>query len=108
VRRGPEAAGSHGVVVDVGEESRTPVVSFDAQLRDRVADVVRRETGVAPLLPTGAGHDAGVLAAEVPTAMVFVRNPTGTSHSPAEEATRADCLVGVRVLAALLEELACR
>ena len=50
--------------------------------------------GGAPVLPTGAGHDAGVLAACVPAAMLFVRNPTGTSHSPAESATDEDCLAG--------------
>ena len=34
-----------------------------------------------------AGHDAGILsAAGIPTAMLFVRNPTGVSHSPAEHA----------------------
>ena len=59
-------------------------------------------------MPTGAGHDAGILAAEVPTAMLFVRNPTGVSHSPAEHAEAADCLAGVAALATVLEELACR
>ena len=50
--------------------------------------------------PTGAGHDAGILAAAgVPTAMLFVRNPTGVSHSPAEHAEAADCLAGVDALA---------
>jgi N-carbamoyl-L-amino-acid hydrolase len=38
--------------------------------------------------------------------MVFVRNPTGVSHSPAEHAERADCLVGVAALAAVLRTLA--
>jgi len=60
----------------------------------------------APVLPTGAGHDAGVLAARVPTAMLFVRNPTGVSHSPAEHADLADCEAGVRALALVLENLA--
>ena len=60
------------------------------------------------MLPTGAGHDAGVLAAHLPTAMLFVRNPTGVSHSPAEAATDADCAAGVAALARVLEELACR
>jgi len=40
--------------------------------------------------------------------MLFVRNPTGTSHSPEESAELADCLAGVRALAAVVEELACR
>ena len=48
-----------------------------AGLADRWGDV--------PVIPTMAGHDAGILAAAgVPTAMMFVRNPTGVSHSPEE------------------------
>jgi len=38
--------------------------------------------------------------------MIFVRNPTGVSHSPAEHAEVADCLVGVDALAETLERLA--
>jgi N-carbamoyl-L-amino-acid hydrolase len=37
--------------------------------------------------------------------MLFVRNPTGVSHSPAEHASRDDCLAGVEALATVLEEL---
>jgi N-carbamoyl-L-amino-acid hydrolase len=59
-----------------------------------------------PVLDTGAGHDAGILAqAHVPAAMLFVRNPTGVSHSPAEHAERADCLAGVDALATVIETL---
>jgi N-carbamoyl-L-amino-acid hydrolase len=58
-------------------------------------------------LSTGEGHDAGILAAAgVPSAMIFVRNPTGVSHSPAEYAERADCLAGVEALGAVLARLA--
>ncbi len=47
------------------------------------------------MLPTAAGHDAGILSAQVPpTAMLFVRNPTGVSHSPAEHAEMDDCNEG--------------
>ena len=38
--------------------------------------------------------------------MIFVRNPTGVSHSPAEWAERGDCLAGVRALATVLADLA--
>ena len=42
-------------------------------------------SGGWPVIPTQAGHDAGILSmAGIPTAMLFVRNPTGVSHSPAE------------------------
>jgi N-carbamoyl-L-amino-acid hydrolase len=96
-----------GVTVEVSEESWTPVVDFDHGLRERLAAVVGGGTP-APILPTGAGHDAGILAAAgVPSAMLFVRNPTGVSHSPEEHAEQADCQAGVVALASVLEEL-CR
>ena len=67
-----------------------------------------KRAGVVPVLATGAGHDAGVLASEVPAAMLFVRNPTGVSHSPAEHADRIDCIAGVVALAAVLDDLTTR
>ncbi|HEV2361460.1 MAG TPA: M20/M25/M40 family metallo-hydrolase, partial [Acidimicrobiales bacterium] len=54
---------------------------------------------------TGAGHDAGILGGRVPTAMLFVRNPTGVSHSPAESAPIEDCVAGVEALTAVLAHL---
>ena len=103
-----EAAAVHGVEVGVHRESFTPPVEFDAGLRDRLARVLAGREIAAPSLPTGAGHDAGILAARLPAAMLFVRNPSGVSHSPAEHADMADCEAGVVALAAVLEELAGR
>ncbi|GAA0693040.1 allantoate amidohydrolase [Kitasatospora atroaurantiaca] len=93
-----------GVRVELTRESYTPVVDFDGPLRDRLA----KRLGNVPVLPTGAGHDAGILASAIPTAMLFVRNPSGVSHSPAEYAEEADCLAGVAALADVLEDLACQ
>ena len=102
---------ARAVAVDVGhaagtapvEESYTPDTRFDPTLVTRLA----RLLGDAPVLGTGAGHDAGILAAAgVPAAMLFVRNPTGVSHSPAEHAGRDDCLAGVDALAAVIADLA--
>ncbi|HEV2371264.1 MAG TPA: allantoate amidohydrolase [Streptosporangiaceae bacterium] len=101
------AAQEHGVDLDVSQESVTPAVVFDAGLRESVTACLAARGVRAPALPTGAGHDAGVFAARVPTAMIFVRNPTGVSHSPAEYADMADCEAGVAALAAVLEDLAC-
>ncbi|WP_431683921.1 allantoate amidohydrolase [Kitasatospora sp. KL5] len=98
-----------GVRVELTRESFTPVVDFDGPLRDRLARVIGRgRPDAVPVLPTGAGHDAGILASAIPTAMLFVRNPTGVSHSPAEHAEEADCLAGVAALADVLEDLACQ
>jgi N-carbamoyl-L-amino-acid hydrolase len=100
-KRAVDRAGRDGTRVTVEPESASPEVAFDTALAQRLA----RLLDGAPILPTGAGHDAGVLSAHVPTAMLFVRNPTGVSHSPAEHATDADCEVGVAALARVLEDL---
>ena len=114
--RGPDEAGVRQVVAAVGtaagaspvEESWTPGTSFEPSLRDRLAGLLGGDGTPAPVLPTGAGHDAGILAAAgIPTAMLFVRNPTGVSHSPAEHAEPDDCAIGVAALARVVEELAC-
>lgn len=94
------------VVMTSRQESFSPEVEFDAMLADRLAAVLAARGIDAPSLPTGAGHDAGVLAARLPTAMLFVRNPTGISHSPAEHAEDGDCASGVIALAAVLRDLA--
>jgi N-carbamoyl-L-amino-acid hydrolase len=101
VKRAVDRAGRDGTQVTVEPESVSPEVAFDVSLATRLAALL----GGAPILPTGAGHDAGVLSAHVPTAMLFVRNPTGVSHSPAEHATEADCLAGIEALATVLGEL---
>lgn len=88
------------------QESWTPPTTFDPTLAARLAAVVSPTGDVAPSLGTGAGHDAGILStAGIPSAMLFVRNPTGVSHAPTEFAERDDCLAGVRALAATLTEL---
>ncbi|MET9759711.1 allantoate amidohydrolase [Streptomyces sp. NPDC006372] len=104
-----EYAAAHGIALDVVRESFTPVVEFDHALRDELARILGKDTDItAPVLGTGAGHDAGILSGRVPTAMLFVRNPTGVSHSPAEFAAEDDCAAGVLALADVLEGLARR
>jgi N-carbamoyl-L-amino-acid hydrolase len=84
------------------EESWTPETAFDVPLAKRLSGWLED----APMLATGAGHDAGVLATGgLSTAMLFVRNPTGISHSPSEFAEREDCHRGVEALARVTEEL---
>ncbi|MFE9342199.1 allantoate amidohydrolase [Streptomyces olivaceus] len=102
-----EYAAAHGVDLGVECESFTPVVDFDHALRDELARILGKEADLrVPVLGTGAGHDAGILSGRVPTAMLFVRNPTGVSHSPAEHAVEDDCAAGVHALADVLEGLA--
>jgi beta-ureidopropionase / N-carbamoyl-L-amino-acid hydrolase len=85
------------------EESRTPETVFDDALVTRLNSVLDG----APVMSTGAGHDAGILSnTGVPAVMIFVRNPTGVSHSPAEWAEPDDCLAGVSALTRVLADLA--
>jgi N-carbamoyl-L-amino-acid hydrolase len=94
-----EAAAENCTVI-VQRESMVDRVNFDAALGLELSELL-----AAPVIPTGAGHDAGVFSAHVPTAMLFVRNPSGISHAPEEHADPADCLVGIDALADVLENL---
>ncbi|ASU77698.1 Zn-dependent hydrolase [Actinopolyspora erythraea] len=95
--RAEALAAEEGCAVRLSEESYSDTVSFDGPLRDELTGML-----AAPELPTGAGHDAGVLAARIPTGMLFVRNPTGVSHAPEEHAEPADCDAGAEALATVL------
>jgi N-carbamoyl-L-amino-acid hydrolase len=96
-----ERADRDGTSLTVSSESMSGETAFHGGLIERMRGVLPG----APVLPTGAGHDAGVLSAHVPAAMLFVRNPTGVSHAPAEYATDADCAEGIVALADVLTEL---
>ncbi len=99
--RASEVAASERCRVELVEESYGGAVHFDEALRGRLESALPD----APVLPTGAGHDAGVLAAAVPTAMLFTRNPTGVSHSPEEQIEDVDAEAGARALAVVLQDL---
>jgi N-carbamoyl-L-amino-acid hydrolase len=92
-----------GIDLQVAVESITPIVEFPDGPRARLQRALAR-LGDIPVLPTQAGHDAGILSAKVPTAMLFVRNPTGVSHSPEEHAEADDCNLGAEALADVMAE----
>ena len=99
-QRGQEiAADTAGLGFDLSQESYSETTHFHAQLNERL----RASLPDAPLMESGAGHDAGILAGSVPSAMLFVRNPTGVSHAPEEACEDADARAGVQALANVLE-----
>jgi N-carbamoyl-L-amino-acid hydrolase len=103
-RQAEERADRDGTTLTVTPESVSGSTEFDAGLARRIA--TDHTEGDWPIMPTQAGHDAGILSARgVPSAMLFVRNPTGVSHSPAEHAEVPDCLAGVDALAETIERL---
>ena len=81
-----------------GLESSNDGARFDDGLRARLLEAAESRGIAAGDLPSYAGHDAGILAPHVPSAMVFVRNPTGASHTPAESAAEPDCVAAAQVL----------
>ncbi len=104
-RLAAERAGRDGTAVALTTESTSAEVVFDADAARRLSELGGADPW--PLIPTAAGHDAGVLQASGRrSAMLFVRNPTGVSHSPDEHAETADCLAGVEALARSLAGIA--
>jgi beta-ureidopropionase / N-carbamoyl-L-amino-acid hydrolase len=100
-------AAADGIELGVNTESVTPIVEFPEAPRTRLQRALAH-LGDIPVLPTQAGHDAGILSAVVPTAMLFVRNPTGVSHSPDEFAEASDCNTGAVALADVMAEWVAR
>jgi N-carbamoyl-L-amino-acid hydrolase len=99
-------AESTGVATEIAVASQSPGVGFDADLRRRLAAAGAALGHPPQEIACFAGHDAGVLAAHLPAAMVMTRNPTGISHSPHEDVDLADAAVGAEAILRALEELA--
>jgi acetylornithine deacetylase/succinyl-diaminopimelate desuccinylase-like protein len=108
--RAPDAERLDALVAAIGFEPslRVEPVAMDESLRVVLREEAQR-LGVGTLdLASGAGHDAGILAAAgVPSAMLFVRSLAGgISHAPEEQSSDEDVAVAVDVLAATLARLA--
>jgi beta-ureidopropionase / N-carbamoyl-L-amino-acid hydrolase len=80
-----------------------------AAMDPNLADVIRRgaEEIDAPhiMMPSGAGHDAMVLARHLPAAMLFVPSIGGRSHHVSEDTKEEDIVLGARVLLRAVELL---
>jgi N-carbamoyl-L-amino-acid hydrolase len=94
-----------GLPVALSLESQSPGCDFDERLRSRLVALSEELGARAPEVDCYAGHDAGLLAARLPAAMVLVRNETGVSHSPAERVELEDAAFGAELVLRLLEEL---
>ena len=91
-------SGDYRVHIDLGTTSDSPPAVMDGRLRSRLMSLLERPFEMA----SGAGHDAAVFAkVGIPSAMVFVRNESG-SHNPDETMSLEDFAVGSRSLLGLL------
>jgi allantoate deiminase len=107
--RAPDAGRLDRLVQAIGFEpgQSTPPSPMDDQLRALLAEEIGSRGLPVLELPSGAGHDAGILAAVgIPSAMLFVRSLNGgVSHSPDELSSDEDVAVAVEVLAGALRRL---
>jgi N-carbamoyl-L-amino-acid hydrolase len=99
-------AASEGVTIETRSLARFEPVAFDPAMVDRVERIARDQGRTVRRMPSGAGHDAQMLARVCPTAMVFTPSVAGVSHNPAELTHDADLAAGADVLLAVMAELA--
>ncbi|MEO8290033.1 MAG: Zn-dependent hydrolase, partial [Gaiellaceae bacterium] len=84
--------------VELAVTHKKEPVALDSGLQDVLAAAAEAEGASYRRMPSGAGHDAMVLAHHVPAAMLFVPSSDGVSHSPAEFTAPEQCELGSRVL----------
>ncbi|HEV2486514.1 MAG TPA: allantoate amidohydrolase [Terracidiphilus sp.] len=83
-----------------------PAVPMDERLTSFLADAIEAAGMPVKQMPSGAGHDAMVMATRVPTAMLFLRSPGGLSHHPAEAVLEEDVEAALHVGSEFLERVA--
>jgi allantoate deiminase len=91
--------------LEVAETHRKPPTPLDPELQELLAEAAAAEAGSMRRMPSGAGHDAMVLAKHVPAAMLFVPSRAGVSHSPEEYTAPELCELGARVLTRAVSSL---
>jgi allantoate deiminase len=100
------AARKRGVEVEWTLKLDQAAVELDPYLSSQL-DAALEDAGFPPMqMPSGAGHDAMIMAARVPTAMLFLRSPGGISHHPDEAVREDDVEASLLVARKFLERLA--
>jgi allantoate deiminase len=105
-RAAEEIASSRGVELAWEDRLSTPAIAMDRRLGELLAGAVADVGAPVVRLPSGAGHDAVVLAEVAPVAMLFVRCAGGVSHHPDESVEVGDVAVALEVLDRFIRSLA--
>jgi allantoate deiminase len=93
-----ETAGRRGVEVEIDTYQRNAATALDPLVIAAVGEAIAACEQEPLQLPSGAGHDAMIMAHHCPSAMIFLRCKDGISHNPAESITVEDADLGVRAL----------
>jgi len=90
IRNGGAIASRRGIEVEWAQKMNEPTVPMDAALSSQLSAAVEDAGFPGKTMPSGAGHDAMMIAQRVPAAMLFLRSPGGISHHPAEDVLEED------------------
>jgi N-carbamoyl-L-amino-acid hydrolase len=101
-----DLATAEGVKISSRGLARFEPVDFDPGLVDRIERAARERGHSVKRMPSGAGHDAQMLARVCPTAMIFVPSVGGISHNVKEYTKDADIEAGANLLLSVLCDLA--
>ena len=101
-----ELAAAEQVTIERRSLARFEPVAFDERAIDLVEATAKRLGHSTRRMPSGAGHDAQMLARVCPSAMVFVPSVNGISHNVTEHTEPADLQAGADVLLQVLAHLA--
>jgi len=105
LKQAEEIAERRGLKVEQMLLSEQTAAPMDARLTDFMAEAIRAAALSVKRMTSGAGHDAVVMAARVPSAMLFVRSPGGISHHPAESVREEDIAASLEVARCFLERI---
>jgi N-carbamoyl-L-amino-acid hydrolase len=101
-----QMASEEGVKISTRRLARFAPVDFDPSVVDLVENVIQQRGHSGRRLPSGAGHDAQMLARVCPTAMIFTQSHLGISHNPAEYTSPQDLADATDVLLDVMWSLA--
>ena len=93
-----EIAAQEGVTITTRKLARFEPVIFDDQVIDTVESIAKQQGNSVQRMPSGAGHDAQMLARVCPSGMIFVPSVKGISHNPAEFTESIDLEAGANIL----------
>jgi allantoate deiminase len=106
LRKAESVATKRGVVCASRMLLEQPAVSMDEQFTAILAESVEAAGYPPRQMPSGAGHDAMVMATRLPTAMLFLRSPGGISHHPAESVREQDVAAALHAATIFLRRIA--
>lgn len=85
-----QIAARRGLSFEWEQHLDQPAVAMNPSLVNRLGQAVKSAGYPVHHMPSGAGHDAMILAQKIPAAMLFLRSPGGVSHHPDENVLAED------------------